>query len=527
MTHAPMILLAILCRVAMPADEPTIIAFDAVETGKPMPMYADRGVEFALSHAPTRSQAVGRVMFFPHLKTERQGILNAMADESIPVEVRFPEPMASVTLVLWGSIGSEAIVEAFDADGRLADRSSLAKVPERTGPEQPIPSFDLTVNAPAIALVRFSGAPPGGYLVCEEVRATPADDPAASLTLKEAADGRFLIGTAVSSRQLRNMSLAEWITEQFDCLTAENEFKPASLHPRAGEFRFTSADQIVDFALQHQMKVVGHTLCWHSQSPAFLFRGADGEPLSRVEALENLKGHIDGVMGHFKGKVIGWDVVNEAISDADGEYLRNTPARRAIGDDYIAKAFEFAREADPEAELYYNDYGNEQPEKLEKTIRLIRDLKSMGIRLDGVGMQCHLRLDDPDAIDRVDRAIAAYAAEGVKVMITELDVDVLPRRARGADIAARERGGGGANPYKDGLPPEVAEAQARFYGRLFRVVRKHEGVVTRVTFWGPHDGASWLNFWPVAGRTNHPLLWDRALKPKPALDAVLNALAPH
>ena len=126
------------------------------------------------------------------------------------------------------------------------------------------------------------------------------------------------------------------------------------------------------------MKVVGHTLCWHSQSPAFLFRGPDGKPLPRDEALKNLKDHIDGVMGHFKGKVVGWDVVNEAISDAKGEYLRDTPARRAIGDDYIVKAFEFAHAADPDAELYYNDYGNEHPEKLEKTIRLIRELKAAG-----------------------------------------------------------------------------------------------------------------------------------------------------
>jgi endo-1,4-beta-xylanase len=523
MIVAPTIVLAILGSLAAPVDGATILTFDAAETGKPMPKYTDRGVEFALSHPPTNSRAAGKVMFFPHLKTPQKGILNAMANESIPVEIRFSKPVTSVTLVLWGSIGSEAVVEAFDPDGKAVDRASREKVPERAGPEQPIPSFELAVKAPVIASVRFSGSPPGGYLVCDEVRATPADDPAASRTLRQAANGRFLIGTAVSSRHLGNPKLSALIAEQFDCLTAENEFKPASLHPRPGEFRFATADKIVDFARQHRMKVIGHTLCWHSRSPAFLYRGVDGKPLPRDEALKNLKDHIDGVMGHFKGKVVGWDVVNEAISDAKGEYLRDTPARRAIGDDYIVKAFEFAHAADPDAELYYNDYGNEHPEKLEKTIRLIRGLKARGERLDGVGLQCHLRLDDPDAPDRLDRAIAAYAAEGVKVMITELDVDVLPRRARGADVAARERGG--ANPYRDGLPPEVAKAQARLYGRLFRVRLKHPRAVTRVTFWGPHDGASWLNFWPVAGRTNHPLLWDRALKPKPALDAVLDALA--
>jgi len=521
MTHAPTILLAILGSLGAPAESPTVINFDAAETGKPMPSYTEQGVVFAPSHAPTKSRAAGRVMFFPHLKTPRKGILNAMANESIPVEVRFPKPVASVTLVLWGAIGSGAVVEAYDAGGKVVDRASKDRVPERTGPEQPIPSFELTVKAAAIATVSFLGAAPGGYLVCDEVRATPTDDPE-TRTLRQAANGRFLVGTAIMSRHLDNTVLAKLVGEQFDSLTAENEFKPSAVHPRQSEFRFTAADKIVDFAQKHRMKVIGHTLCWHSQSPAFLFRGSDGKPLPRDEALKNLKDHIDNVAGHFKGKVAGWDVVNEAISDGKGGYLRDTPARRAIGDDYIAQAFEFAHAADPDAELYYNDYGNEFPDKLEKTIRLIRELKARGVRLDGVGLQCHMKLDDPDAPDRLDRAIAAYSAEGVKVMITELDVDVLPRRGRGADIAAREQGG--ANPYRDGLPPVVAEAQARFYGRLFQVVQKHPGVVTRVTFWGTHDGASWLNFFPVAGRTNHPLLWDRALKPKPALGAVLDTL---
>jgi endo-1,4-beta-xylanase len=528
MKHPRTIILAVLSSLgalagAAPADGPAILTFDRVETDKPMASYTDQGVVFSLSRPPAKSRAAGKVMFFPHLKTPWQGILNAMANESIPIDVRFPKPVASVTLVLWGSIGSEAVVEAYDTDGKVVDRVSRDTVPARTGPEQPIPGFELTVKASTIAYVRYSGAPPGGYLVCDELRFTPAADAAPTVeTLRQAVNGRFLIGTAVMSRQLDNPKIAVLVAEQFDCLTGENEFKPRSLHPRPGQFNFAGADKIVDFAQRHRMKVIGHTLCWHSQAPAWLFRGTDGKPLPRDEALRNLKDHIDGVLGHFRGKVVGWDVVNEAISEAKDQYLRDIPAQRAIGDDYIVKAFEFARAADPDAELYYNDYNNERDEKRDKTIRLIRELKAKGVRLDAVGIQAHLMLNDADAPDRLDRAIAAYAAEGVKVMITELDVDVLPRRARGADVTSREKSG--ADPYQRGLPPEVAEAQARFYGRIFRVVRKHPGVVTRITFWGTHDGTSWLNFWPAGRRTNYPLLWDRDLKPKPALGAVLDAL---
>ena len=173
--HARTVSLAVLGALALaaPAGEPVTVTFDQVETGKPMPSYTDQGVEFVLSRKPTTSRAAGRVMFFPHLKTKRKGILNAMANESIPVEVRFPKPVASVALVLWRSIGSEALVEACDKDGKVVDKASRDKVPERTGPERPVPSFELTVKAAAIAYVRFSGAPPSGYLVCDEVRFTP------------------------------------------------------------------------------------------------------------------------------------------------------------------------------------------------------------------------------------------------------------------------------------------------------------------------------------------------------------------
>jgi hypothetical protein len=184
MTHAGTIGLALFfglgaLAVAGPiADDEIVITFDKVETAKPMASYTDKGVVFALSRRPEKSRAAGRVMFFPHLKTARNGILNAMANESIPVEIGFPKPVASVTLVLWGSIGSAVLVEAYANDGRVVDKVSRKQVPQRTAPEQPVPSIELTVHAPAIAYVRFSGAAPGGYLVCDEVRFIPLLAPA-------------------------------------------------------------------------------------------------------------------------------------------------------------------------------------------------------------------------------------------------------------------------------------------------------------------------------------------------------------
>ncbi len=215
MTHALTISLAVLGGLAAPVAAPppsrlVIITFDKSETGKPMPSYTDRGVVFAPAHKPTRSKAAGKVMFFPHLKTPRRGILNAMATESIPVEARFPKPVSCVTLVLWGSIGSAAVVEAYDKDDKVVDRASRDKVPERAGPEQPVPSFELTVKSSAIAYVRFSGAPPGGYLVCDEVRfLPPRGEPWDVPPLKEAFKGKFLIGAALDVRRVQSQAPME------------------------------------------------------------------------------------------------------------------------------------------------------------------------------------------------------------------------------------------------------------------------------------------------------------------------------
>jgi endo-1,4-beta-xylanase len=349
-----------------------------------------------------------------------------------------------------------------------------------------------------------------------------ADDksPTQTTTLRQAAGDRILIGAAIMSNHLDEPARAKLIAEQFNSLTPENEMKPDALQRVKGTFTFDRADKIVAFAQQHGMKVIGHTLVWHQQSPAWMYMDENKQPLPREAALENLRNHIHAVAGHYKDKVKGWDVVNEAIGDSE-PYLRDTPARRAIGDDFVIKAFQFAHEADPDAELYYNDYNIELPYKRDKALKLIRELKAAGVRIDGVGIQGHWLLDGSD-LKEIEDGIKAIAGEGLKVMITEVDVDPLPRRkgGAGADISATEREG--LDPYKDRLPADVQQKLADRYRELFAIFHKYP--VTRVTFWGVDDGTSWLNHWPVKGRTNHPLLWDRDLKPKPALGAVIESL---
>ncbi len=343
----------------------------------------------------------------------------------------------------------------------------------------------------------------------------------AEMTLRQAAGERMLMGAAIGARSLDRPAHAALIAAQFNCVTAENEMKPISLQRVQGTFTFERADRIVAFANEHNMQVVGHTLCWHSQAPQWLFQDAAGQPLGREAALANLRAHIDTVVKHYRGKVKGWDVVNEAINDAPEPYLRNTPARRAIGDDYVLKAFEFAHEADRDAELYYNDYGIDVGAKRERALRLIRQIKQAGLRLDAVGIQGHWALQTPDLAE-IERGIQAFINERVKVMITEMDIDVLPRnRALGADINATEREG--RDPYRAGLPDNVQRSLADRYGALFAMFLRYSQVA-RVTLWGVSDGDSWLNNFPVRGRTNHPLLFDRQLQPKPAFRAVVQAL---
>jgi endo-1,4-beta-xylanase len=343
---------------------------------------------------------------------------------------------------------------------------------------------------------------------------------AADPSLCQCAGDCFAIGAAVTSAQVKDPATSALILRQFNCLTGEFEFMPQFLEPEPGKFTFARADVIADFALSHHLPLTGHMLCWGQLTPGWMYTDAAGKPLPREAALVNLKQYIDGVVHHFHGKVDSWNVVNEAISDNAGEWLRDTPAHQAIGDDYVQKAFEFAHAADPDVSLYYNDYNIEDPKKLPKTLKLIHQLQEEKVRLDAVGIQGHWLMDYPD-VKMIDAGIAAVARTGVKVMITELDVDVLPRKS-GADLSEAQKSG--ANPFRNGIPADVLQQQARRYADLFRVFKKHRDVITRVTFWGVDDAQSWLNDYPVKGRTNYPLLFDRQLNAKPALQAIVDVL---
>ena len=332
------------------------------------------------------------------------------------------------------------------------------------------------------------------------------------VALKDLMPKGMAIGVAINQRQFEGVDTAavDIITKQFNQISPENALKFGPIHPAADRYNFEPADRYVQFGVDRRMQIVGHTLVWHSQTGAWVFQGADGKPADRDTLLARMRDHIQTVVGRYKGKIHGWDVVNEAI-DEDGS-LRKSPWQVGIGDDYIAKAFEFAREADPGAELYYNDFNLEKPAKRAGVIKLVKDLQARKVRIDGIGNQAHWRLETP-AIDEIDTALVELHATGLKVMYTELDINLLPNTPRGADPAV-------ANPYANGLPEEMQRQLARRYADVFRVFLKHRDAVTRVTFWGLSDADSWLN----RGRMNYPLLWDRQRQPKPAFGAVVEVL---
>jgi endo-1,4-beta-xylanase len=348
--------------------------------------------------------------------------------------------------------------------------------------------------------------------------------PQAEPALKEVFAEAFMVGAALNPAQYheRDERAAELVRTQFNTITPENSLKWERVHPRPGEFTFQEADRFVEFGTAAGMFMVGHTLVWHSQTPRWVFQDAEGGPLDREALLERMRDHIHTVVGRYRGRIHGWDVVNEALNE-DGT-LRRSPWLEIIGQDYLEHAFRFAHEADPEAELYYNDYSLENAPKRAGAVALVRKLQAAGLPVHGIGTQGHYKMDWPTPA-QVDSTIVAFADLGVHVMITELDVDLLPPAGdyRGADVGYQAETQERLDPYRGGLPHEMQHALALRYAELFDVMLQRRDVITRVTFWGVTDGDSWLNNWPVRGRTSYPLLFDRDGQAKPAFHAVVRA----
>jgi endo-1,4-beta-xylanase len=336
-------------------------------------------------------------------------------------------------------------------------------------------------------------------------------------SLKEIFKNDFLIGTAINTQQIEKKDSAadRLILQEFNAVTPENIMKAEVIEPSWNTFSFDLADKLVAYAQKNNLKVNAHNLIWHSQLPGFMhdIQSAD----SVKQYIEN---HITTVASRYDGKVYSWDVVNEALNE-DGT-LRKSIFLDKLGDDYVVEAFRLAQKASPHSKLYYNDYNIEQPKKRAGAIALIKKIQAAGVRIDGVGIQGHWRADNVPMND-IEESIKEFSALGIEVMFTELDLGVLrnPWDNATADVSATAKGDSTMNPYANGLPDSVEQIQSKAYADLFQLFLKYKKNVSRITFWGVNDGQSWLNDWPIRGRTNYPLLFDRNFKPKPAFYSVI------
>lgn len=341
-------------------------------------------------------------------------------------------------------------------------------------------------------------------------------------SLKDALKDKFYIGTALNLNQIQGRDTASIniIKEQFNSIVAENCMKSMYLQPKEGEFFFDDADRFVAFGEANDMYIIGHTLIWHSQAPSWFFTDKDGQNVSPEVLKERMKNHITTVVSRYKGRIKGWDVVNEAIME-DGSY-RKSKFYEILGEEFIPLAFQYAHEADPDVELYYNDYNEWHKGKRATVVNMIKSFKDKGIRIDGIGMQGHIGMDSP-SIEEYQETINDYALAGVKVMVTELDLSPLPSPwgnggANISDTIAYQRQ---INPYTDFLPDSVSIAWTDKMNDFFKLFINNSEKIGRVTLWGVTDGDSWKNDFPVRGRTDYPLLFDRNFEPKPIVQQII------
>lgn len=382
-----------------------------------------------------------------------------------------------------------AVGAAFSACSTGAKSSAPAKSAEAVA---------VGVTAPAIQ-----------GLLCAPASQVTEGQPVASLA--SAFEGKFKIGLALSYRTLFEESSAgrQLAAAQFNRLTSENSMKWESIEPEEGKFDFERADALLKFAAEHNLEVHGHTLMWHQQTPQWVFQGPDGKPAGRELVLARLEAHMKGLAEHFQGQIAYWDVVNEAFLDS-GEVRMESPWSKAVGADFLERAFELAARYFPEAKLGYNDYNLTKPEKRAAAVKLVGQLRAAGLRIDAVGMQAHYRMDFPK-LDAIEQTILDLSAAGVEVLATELDVDVLPRKGTGADLDEKSEG---RDLYPDCLPADVAKKVDERWASIFALYNQHHDKISSVTLWGLSDALSWRNDFPVRGRTNYALLFDRALQPK-------------
>lgn len=346
------------------------------------------------------------------------------------------------------------------------------------------------------------------FLILFVVLAFRADDRG----LKEYYKSYFPIGVAVAPRNLTGPEAA-LIVREFSSITPENAMKMGPIHPEEGRYFWKDADSIVAFAQRNKLKVRGHTLCWHNQTPRWFFTDSTtGQSVSKAVLLARLKAHIQTVVGRYKGKIYAWDVVNEAVPDAGPDVYRTSKFYEIIGEEYVERAFQYAHEADPSAVLFYNDYNTENPSKRERIYQLVKRLKERGVPIGGVGLQGHWSIYEPTAA-ALDESITKFASLGLTVQITELDVSVHPkeheRRAK-------------RDTDRSEFTAEMADQQAAHYKMLFDVFRKHRDKLTGVTFWNVSDKSSWLDNFPVPGRKDYPLLFDQSYQRKKAYREVVN-----
>ena len=326
----------------------------------------------------------------------------------------------------------------------------------------------------------------------------------------------FRIGVAVSNQTLDGQVAPDLqlIAREFNSVTAENAMKWGVIRPDGVNWQWERADRLVAFARQLDMHVLGHTLVWHSQVPRSVFLGTDGKALDRNALLGRMREHIEAIVDRYKGRVHTWDVVNEALDEGNG--WRRSQWHDIIGSDFMEQAFRFAHAADPAARLLYNDYNMHNPAKRDFLVAVLKDYLDRGVPIHGIGLQSHVGLTYPD-IEEWERSIATYSRLGLEVHVTELDVDVLPSPyQQSAEISNRFQYSRENDPWPEQLPDEIQVKLAERYEQLFRILLSYRKSVERVTFWGLHDGISWKNDFPIPGRTNYPLLFDRDMKPKPA-----------